>query len=88
MANTVRSMDNAKRIFTVSLSVPKTMGNGPTTITPPPFVSDFPFVIAVCKARRTAARKVIANPAMTRTNPTVSSNDQSNIGLAKIDTKE
>lgn len=38
-----RIMERIKRIFTDSLSVPKTIGNGPMIIAPPPFT--LPFIL-------------------------------------------
>ena len=64
-------IDRIKSVFTVSLSVPKIIGTGPITTTPPPFTLPFRFEF-LAKSHTTAIR-VSAKPTKMRVKPMLQS---------------
>jgi len=68
----IKAIDSRRSILIDSLSVPKTIGKGPTITAPPPLT--FPFPLAVVKNMRMTATKAIMNPAKIKMVPMLNNN--------------
>lgn len=65
----INTTANMRRVLTVSLSVPRSIGIGPIIISPAPLV--LPVVLAVLKTRRRTERNMMMNPKKMNANPNV-----------------